>query len=121
MGELKLHPKHDVKPGTGCVQGTDNWDLNYWDRIGKLERPLKTSLVFQVSLGSSTKGADFMSGDSQAEQSSQQSAKCPPQGSLEFEAEQHKARTGLYVSSTCSAEVCSTACERGTALTAQAS
>lgn len=69
MGELKLHPKHDFKPGTGCVQGTDNWDLNYWDRIGKLERPLKTSLIFQVSLGSSTKGADFMSGDSRAEQS----------------------------------------------------
>lgn len=74
LGELKLHPKSDLEPGTGCVQGTDNWDLDYWGRIGKLERPLKTSLIFQVSLGSSTKSADFMSGDSQAEQSSQLSA-----------------------------------------------
>lgn len=39
-----------------------------------------------------------MSGDSQAEQSSQ-SAKYPPQELLEFEAEQHKARHWLYMSS----------------------
>lgn len=74
----------DLEPGTGCVQGTDNWDLNYWNRIGKLERPQMTSLIFQASLGSSTKGTDSMSGDSRAEQSSQ-SAKCP-QELLEFEA-----------------------------------
>lgn len=106
-----ITPMRELEPGTGCVQGTDNWDLNYWDRIGKLERPLMTSLIFQASLGNSTKGADSMSGDSQAEQSSQ-SAKCPPQELLEFEAERHKASHWLYVSSLYSAKVCSTACVR---------
>lgn len=81
----------DLEPGTGCVQGTDNWVLNYWDRIGKLERPLMASLTLQ-ELGELNQGCLFHEWRPQTEQSSQPAK---PQELVDFEAEQHKVRHWL--------------------------
>jgi hypothetical protein len=108
----------DLEPGTGCAQETDNGVLNYWDRIGKLERPLMASLILQ-ELGELNQGCLSHDGDHrQSRALSQLSALHRSYWTL------RQSDTKLdtsCVSSTYSAEVCSITWERETALTAQAS